>query len=139
MKQIKIRVLTIILFTIYCVFVIYQTIIKRQVGWHRVIKLDLFWSYRELLEGNPNGEKDVIQNLSNVAFFVPFGFLFPRKDKGLIEVAISAALFSVLIETVQYIFKLGWCELDDVICNILGALFGFLLFRLISRFFAKES
>lgn len=31
---------------------------------------------------------------------------------------------SISIEFAQYIFNLGWCEVDDVISNTLGAVIG---------------
>ena len=40
-------------------------------------------------------------------------------------------LFSIGIEVIQYAFNLGWCEIDDVICNVLGAAAGFGLWKLI--------
>ena len=36
-----------------------------------------------------------------------------------------------VIEAVQYVFNLGWCEIDDVICNVLGAAIGFGLWKMI--------
>ena len=71
------------------------------------------WSYREMLAGDINWKKDVIQNLLNIAFFVPFGILFPLKKW--IVILLSSCAFSVLIEAAQYFFRLGLCELVDVI------------------------
>ena len=68
-------------------------------------------------------EKDVVQNLQNIAFFIPFGALLPVKNWK--AVFITAVVFSVLIEFVQYIGGYGLAELDDVICNTLGAMIGF--------------
>ena len=39
-------------------------------------------------------------------------------------VLIVTVLFSTLIEGVQYFGGFGLCELDDVICNTLGAMIG---------------
>ena len=44
---------------------------------------------------------------------------------------LTAVLLSAVIEAVQYVFNLGWCEIDDVICNVLGAAIGFGLWKLI--------
>jgi glycopeptide antibiotics resistance protein len=81
------------------------------------------WSYIELLTGNPNWKKDVTQNLQNILFFVPFGVLLPVKRWW--TMFIIAALFSTWIEFIQYIGGFGLAELDDVICNTLGAIIGF--------------
>ena len=73
--------------------------------------------------GDPNWKKDVIQNLQNIAFFIPFGVFLPVKK--CIVVLIVAILFSGAIETVQYFGGYGLAELDDVICNTLGTMIGF--------------
>jgi glycopeptide antibiotics resistance protein len=44
---------------------------------------------------------------------------------------LTVLLFSAAIEAVQYAANLGWCEIDDVICNVLGAAIGFGLWKLI--------
>lgn len=89
------------------------------------------WSYRELIVGDPNGKKDVLQNIDNVLFFMPFGALMPVKNWKV--VLITAAVFSAVIEITQYIGGYGLCELDDVICNTLGAVLGYMIATLIRR------
>ena len=70
-----------------------------------------------------------IQNINNILVFIPFGVLFPVKNwKALL---LTVLLFSVAIEAAQYALNLGWCEIDDVICNVLGAAIGFGLWKLI--------
>jgi len=98
-----------------------------------VPKADLrfMWSYRELLTGDPNWKKDVIQNLQNIAFFIPFGILLPVEKWWVVFIA--AVSFSTVIEIVQYIGGYGLAELDDVICNTLGAMIGFWIFLGLKR------
>lgn len=57
-------------------------------------------------------------------FFIPFGILFPWKEKGWV-LFISALSLSIIIELTQFIFALGWCEIDDVITNTAGAMMGY--------------
>lgn len=111
-----------ILFVAYCLFIVWYTIISRQPGAPKS-DLRLFWSYREMLTGDPNWKKDVVQNLQNIAFFIPLGLLIPVKDWKV--VFITAVVFSGLIEVIQYFGGYGLAELDDVICNTLGAMVGF--------------
>ena len=110
-----------ILFASYCVFILYYTILSRTPGIPRA-DLRFMWAYREMLAGHPNWKKDVIQNLQNILFFIPFGCLLPAKRWWI--VLIVTVLFSTLIEGVQYFGGFGLCELDDVICNTLGAMIG---------------
>lgn len=49
----------------------------------------------------------------------------------------AALMTSTIIEATQYIFNLGWCELDDVITNTAGALFGFGCYVIVQRLIYK--
>ena len=67
--------------------------------------------------------KGVIQN---ILLYYPLGYflpiLFPKlKPK---HVILIGCLCSVATEATQYIFRLGWCEIDDVIHNTFGTAFG---------------
>ena len=62
------------------------------------VDLHLAWSYRYMFTGDSNQKKDVLQNMSNIAFFVPFGLLLSEKNWKI--VMITACLFSVLIEII---------------------------------------
>lgn len=119
-----------ILFFVYCGFLLWLTILSRQarVG-ERIIKLELFWAYRAWIAGESFGRTESIQNINNILVFIPFGAQFPGKRWRWLM--ITAVLFSATIEIVQYCFNLGWCEIDDVICNVLGAVIGFGLWKMI--------
>lgn len=119
-----------ILFVVYCFFLLWLTIFSRQPRpVERVFKWELFWAYRAWAAGAPYGKRESIQNINNILIFVPFGFLFPRdKWKWLL---VTVFLFSITIEAVQYVLNLGWCEIDDVICNALGAVIGFGIWKLV--------
>lgn len=71
--------------------------------------------------------------LMNVLLFVPFGlslpFALPEKwtCRALISIVISVVV-SIYVETIQFIFRLGRAEIDDVIMNSLGGLSGVLAF-----------
>ena len=125
MKLWKRSDLPIILFVIYCVFIIWYTILSRESGDQRTVKFELFWAYKLMLRGVWYWKTEVIQNIGNVLFFIPYGFLFPSKHKNWKAVLIFTTLFSLSIELCQYVWALGWCEIDDVICNVLGAVIGF--------------
>ena len=81
------------------------------------------------MTGTPDGKTESIQNINNILVFIPFGLLFPGKQwKWLL---LTVLLFSAGIEAVQYVLNFGWCEIDDVICNVLGAAIGFGALKLI--------
>ena len=113
-----------ILFSVYVLFLLWLTIFSREprIG-ERVFKWELFWSYRAWIGGEPRGKAESIQNINNILIFIPFGLLLPTlRWKDLL---FTILIFSSAIEVVQYALNLGWCEFDDVICNVLGAVIGF--------------
>lgn len=57
--------------------------------------------------------------LKNIALFVPFGFVIGGR-KGVL----LGFLFSCGIEAAQYVTRLGYCELDDIMNNTIGAAVG---------------
>ncbi len=102
-----------ILAIVYSVFIVYYTILCRGPGTERIFK-PLFW---ELSRG---AWRDISLN---IFLFVPLGFLLGDR-KGIL----IGFLFSITIELVQFIFRLGFCEMDDVLNNTIGMEVGVLLF-----------
>lgn len=78
------------------------------------------------------------QLLLNVALFVPLGLAAPfiSKRTSLLKVAITGLSLSFLIEFIQ-IFIGRECEIDDLICNTLGAVIGYLMYLLLRKLFPK--
>lgn len=77
--------------------------------------------------------------LGNVALFIPLGVLVPltfrkmRSAWGMLAVAVVA---SILIETLQWVGRFvgnpRWSDVDDLIFNVLGALIGYAIARLLT-------
>lgn len=90
------------------------------------ITLIPFWSYKEYFESKRY--MLLIQMIYNVLAFIPwpilFAKVFPIMRKFLWSIG-SAFLFSLFIETMQLIFKLGMFEFDDMFHNVMGALIGY--------------
>ena len=69
------------------------------------------------------------QVIGNILLFVPFGYFATCycRIKGVGGIALITLLCSVIIETVQYF--IGRCfDIDDIILNVVGGIFGFLIF-----------
>ena len=114
------------LFVAYTIFIVWYTLLKREPrSFERVFKPELFWEIRGWIE-NPTvvNKAEAVQYLLNILFFIPYGFLFPWKDNWK-RVIVTALVLSVFLELSQFIFNLGWCEVDDVISNTLGAMIGY--------------
>lgn len=90
----------------------------------RVYRLELFWSWKAVLNGN---RELLVENLLNCVLLFPMGLLFPailnrniRWWKGFL----IGALVSAVIETCQLAFCRGLFEWDDMIHNGIGCMAG---------------
>ncbi len=134
-----IRRMGILLFVLYVLLLIYFLFFSE--GYGRVaevqqayrynlvpfVEIRRFWIYRKQL-----GTFAVFSNIfGNVIGFLPFGFILPvifrRMNSGFL-ICISGFLLSLTVEVIQLITKVGCFDVDDMILNTLGAVFGYVLF-----------
>ncbi len=83
----------------------------------------------------------ITQVISNVIMFVPLGFLLPivfKTFRSLLKTTRSAFCFSFLIEVFQYFIGRS-CDIDDLILNTLGAVIGYGIFLLFSKWFRNKN
>ena len=121
-----------LLLVAWVALVVATTVIFRETGAERVYNLMPFWSYWDYGKDSYFLEM-FVENILNVLLFVPVGFL---ADCGLRGKTLKKVLFlgggiSVFVELLQFIFKKGFCETDDVIHNVLGCLIGYGLSKVI--------
>ena len=85
-----------------------------------------FWPYYIGYWGNIFG---------NIILFAPFGFLFKGlyARKSSLSICAYGCLLSVIIEGVQLILRIGVCDIDDIILNVLGVAAGLKLYRIIKK------
>lgn len=97
-----------------------------------------FWSYASIQEGRENL---IAENIMNIAVFIPLGLLFALASEKITwkHVAICGMAVSVSIEVMQYIFKRGFSEVDDVIHNTLGCLVGYGIYLIVKKGYEKFS
>ena len=134
-KRFICKKILVVLFCAYCIFIIWYTLLSRTSSGRHQIDMRFMWSYYEWFIGKQGAKKNVIQNIANIVFFVPFGFFLSMiiKEKITRKVLVYAGLFSLFIELTQYFACLGLCELDDIVCNSLGALIGLKLKQTICK------
>ncbi|MMZ58970.1 VanZ like family protein [compost metagenome] len=119
------------LFIGYVDFVLELTIFGRGHSHFLQMNLHPFSSYIEAW--NKYSLRDFQNCIFNIIMFIPMGILLPlisRKFKAfkwLFLVVVSSTLF---IETYQTLSGAGIFELDDIINNTLGGIFGYQLYRL---------
>ena len=111
----------------YLLLLLLLSVFIRSEQAERTCMLTPFWSYPAIQEGQPGILTQVIMN---VAAFVPIGFLF-----GCIygrakwwKALLLGGVFSIMIEILQFAFKRGMSEFDDVFHNVLGCLIGYGLY-----------
>ncbi len=73
----------------------------------------------------------VVNILGNVLAFAPFGFMLPllnKRYRNFFVIVFSSILFSIAVETVQLILKVGIFDVDDIMMNSLGGFIGYMIF-----------
>ena len=148
-RQTAIRRVALVMFIIYMIGNLYCTTFSRVPNSGRVLDLRPFKTYFEWFKEPPEGDGKVtglfdwfMQDTSssvglilNILLYYPIGYLLPilfpkLKPK---HVILIGCLCSVATEAAQYLFKMGWCETDDVIHNTLGTAIGVWVWYLQSK------
>lgn len=113
-----------VLLLFFAINIFYITIGMRTPG-ERIIYLTPFHSIGGMSSGA------IQSSLLNVVMFEPVGLLAPNvlgkepcRYKDIWKGVVLCILISASIETVQYIFRLGTVETDDVIFNTMGYVIG---------------
>lgn len=93
--------------------------IKRYIRYHKVL-----------------GFEFVLVNLfGNVLAFMPFGFCLPiisKNEDKFLRILTASFFFSMMIETIQLIYKIGIFDVDDLFLNTIGGVLGFIAYRSLS-------
>lgn len=91
-----------------------------------------FWMYREQV-----GTYAWVSNLlGNVIGFLPFGYILPvifRNLRNGGSIVFAGFLFSLLVETIQLVTKVGCFDVDDLMLNTLGAWIGYAAFAVCDK------
>ena len=75
----------------------------------------------------------LLQSILNLLMFIPAGYLF--KGKSLKVTAVISMIISLIIEIMQYVFKLGFFDTFDCLLYVAGICLG----RVIARMMLKET
>lgn len=89
-----------------------------------------FWQHRDILD-----TRAVMLNLvGNVVAFIPFGIFLPvlfQRCRNFFLTVLLCMEFSLCVEIIQLVCKVGILDVDDIFLNTLGGLTGFILYRLV--------
>lgn len=118
------RIINHIVFVLILIAILYLTLFSRSMTNEQEVCLIPFYSFY-LAKENSELYRTMLMNLF---LFVPLGLSLPNAFAGRkyrVQGSILAILIiSVVIEVLQFVFKLGCVEVDDVLCNTLGGLLG---------------
>ncbi len=107
----------------------YNLVLFREIG--------RFFRYRETI-----GTTGVMLNLvGNVVAFVPFGFFLPvlsRKCRSFLYMVFFSFEFSLVVEIIQLVSKVGSFDVDDLLLNTIGGAIGYLIFVVLNRIRRKH-
>ena len=111
----------------YVVMVLYITLLSRTVDKGIGINIFpfhfLYWMKRYFQAYGFRGLLYPISGIYlNVLLFVPFGYLFKceKEQMPIGEIVLLGFMFSLFIESLQMIFKIGMFETDDLLSNKIG-------------------
>lgn len=77
--------------------------------------------------------------LLNILLFIPLGMIISSLRNGTVIVPLFIGLgITIITEILQYLTKLGWAELDDVLNNCVGMAIGILLYKKSRHVFNKN-
>ncbi len=116
------------------VFLLYaSTVIFRSVMSDRKYDFTPFWSYRAILYGSE--PQLLTENIMNMVVFVPVGLLAGVTFRRMTwkKIIIVGLCLSLGIEALQFVFKKGFSEVDDVMHNTFGCLMGYVIWLLLIK------
>ncbi len=136
-----IRILCTIFLLLYIIYLLYLVFFSSYYGRafsHRSINFVPFKTIIAFTDLSTHSLNAIITNLlGNIAAFVPMGFLIPItfniRNNRFIKVFIVVLFATICIELSQYIMRVGTCDIDDVILNVLGGMVGYVIFFLWDR------
>lgn len=127
-----------ILFLCYLAALLRITVFRSGFGSHGFctngkINLRLFEEYIPLIQTH-DWDRFIYLFVGNIIWFVPLGMYVQHRkpEHGILRAAVFGFALSFLIETMQFVFGTGISELDDLVLNTAGAVWGTLSMRILS-------
>ena len=133
--RLGLRYCPVLLLVEWALLILCATVIFRETSVERGYNLVPFWSYFDY--GKHSYFMEMFgENILNVLLFVPIGFFSGcgLRRMTLKKILLLGGGLSVFIELLQFIFKKGFCETDDVIHNVLGCLIGYGLWHVAYKY-----
>jgi len=115
----------------YISLIFCSTVFFRKVSKVHAFDLTPFWSYSQ--------PELLVENVMNMVIFVPVGLLMGAAFRSMTwkMVMVIGLGLSIGIEVLQFVFKKGFSEVDDVMHNTLGCAIGYGVWLMILRYVSK--
>lgn len=132
----KVRVISGILFITYLLILGYLLFFSSHYGRDMGISKYNIIPFKTISDFINYGTKQQIKIniVGNIIAFMPMGFFIPiifSSKRSLFTVLVFSAFISLTVEIMQYEFVVGAFDIDDIILNSLGGVFGYIVFALI--------
>lgn len=98
-------------------------------NFHPFSEIERYWVY--LGHTDILGKMAALNIIGNIIAFVPFGLFLPWLTKNnfrFISTFFYSFTLSLIIESVQLIFRVGCFDVDDLILNTMGGIIGYILY-----------
>lgn len=120
-------------FSLYLMIILVITFFSREDGSRIGVDLELFSTWGI----NTRNNAFVVEN---VLLFIPYGFVCPWAFpwlRGFFRNTFAAFVTSLGVETIQLITGRGYFQVDDILTNVLGAVIGYVLFKILNGILRK--
>jgi glycopeptide antibiotics resistance protein len=109
-----------IVFGLYLICLLWLVLFKTSLDFSSVLSIDIRSLNLTLLTGR------LSEAIENFIVFVPFGLLLSVNFKKVTfwQKFICIFIFSLAVETTQYVLAIGISDITDILTNTLGGLFG---------------
>ncbi len=134
-----------LLFYFYIILLAYFLFFSERYGRENILKeyhynLELFKEIKRFIKYREQlgFESFAVNILGNIIAFAPFGFFLPllnRKYRKILYTTFLCFVFSLCVETIQLVLKVGIFDVDDIMMNTAGGILGYLTFLLFYRIF----
>ncbi|OAB43350.1 VanZ family protein [Paenibacillus glacialis] len=102
---------------------------------YNVIPFETIGLFLRSIHKEPNAA-GIINLFGNIGVFVPFGMVLPILFKRLRSyrmLTVCFVLIVIVIELSQMLLRVGSCDVDDVILNVIGVWIGYSMLRLLFK------
>ena len=125
-KSEPLRDFLLFLIIVYAAVLLKLAFFSREPGSRTTVDLTLFNTWGTTMQAHAFF-------VENIIMFIPFGILIPTAFpvmRNIFVCTLTALACSLCLEMFQLITGRGFCQLDDVITNTLGAFIGYMVYRM---------